>query len=124
MPSGLLRALRLALIGVTATPILLALAATPAGALYVWLMTGLSPIAQLRQGGFGVLVMWPTIGILFAGLHVAAAFMMEPRGPWGIVGVTACLLALWVIAKRRGCARGGAAPRRVTPEEAGGRTRR
>jgi len=73
-----------------------------AGALYIWAITGVSPVAQASDAGLASLVAW-SLGGLFAGLHVAGAFLLErPYGPWGIAAVTLCLVALWVLALRRG----------------------
>jgi hypothetical protein len=100
--NGLVRSLRLAALGVAGSLALLVLVAVPAGALYVWFMTGASPVAQVHEGGWAVLLFWPIVGALFAGLHIAGALMAErPNGAWGVAGVTLCLLALWVLAMRR-----------------------
>ncbi len=70
----------------------------------MWLTTGLSPLTQVREGGWpAVLVMWPIVGSLFAGIHVFGAFLEGgAQGRAGIAGITFGLLALWVLALRRG----------------------
>jgi len=70
------------------------------GMFYVWLMTGLSPAVQVREGGFAIVVAW-LLGGLFAGVHLAAAFFLERNGPWGIAGITVCLVILWTLGIRR-----------------------
>ena len=95
------RWLRLAALGVAGWAALVVLTMLSVGALYIWVMTGTSPVAQVRDAGLASLVFW-SLGGLFAGLHIAGAFLMErPYGPWGVAGVTLCLVALWVFASRR-----------------------
>jgi hypothetical protein len=78
------------------------LASFAAGALYMWFGGGPSPIDQVRELGFGALVVWPVLAA-FGMVEVAAAFVMErPWGPWAIAGITLCLFALWALALRRG----------------------
>ena len=94
--------LRLAALGIVGWVVLFGLTVSTLGSLYIWLMTGLSPISQVRDAGLASLVAWP-LGALFAALQVAGAFLVErPYGPWGIVGATLGLLGLWVLALRRG----------------------
>lgn len=71
------------------------------GVFYIWLMTGLTPQVQVREGGVDIVVAW-LLGGLFAGLHLAGIFFLERSGPWGIAGITLCLLVLWILAVRRG----------------------
>jgi hypothetical protein len=74
------------------------------GPLYVWLTTGVSPLIQVREGGWPVVfVIWPIVGSLFATMHVFAAFVEGGvRARAGIAGITVCLCALWLLALRRG----------------------
>jgi hypothetical protein len=70
------------------------------GVFYIWFMVGLSPLVQVRDGGLGIVVGW-LLGGLFAAFHLAAAFFLERNGPWGIAGITLCLLILWIVGIRR-----------------------
>lgn len=70
------------------------------GVFYIWLMTGLSPSLQVREGGFGIVVGW-LLGGLFAAFHLVAAFLMERNGRLGIASITLCLLILWIFGAHR-----------------------
>jgi hypothetical protein len=96
--------LRLAVCGLVGLPAVVFSVALPIGAVYVWLTTGLSPLTQVREGGWrAVLVMWPIVGSLFASIHVFGAFLEGgAQGRAAIASITICLLALWVLALRRG----------------------
>jgi hypothetical protein len=117
------RCLRLSAFGVAGTAVLAYGVALPSGAAYAWLMTGYSPVTQLREAGLVVLVSWPVLGVVFGWLHVAGTFMLEPQGPWGMAGVTVCLAVLWGIAMRRGRAYRHTVLKGHEAESAGGRTR-
>jgi hypothetical protein len=119
----LVRWVLLCALGFVGTALLLFTAAMPSGAAYSWLMTGSSPIEQVREGGIVVLVFWPVIGVFFAWVHVAGAFMSEPSGPWGVAGVTPCLAALWGIAMGRGKAYRHTVVNERPAEATSGRTR-
>ncbi len=100
--SRLERCVRLAALGIVGWAILLAIITASTGALYIWVMTGASPIEQVRDGGLAILWAWPILA-LFGALQVAGAFLIEsPYGPWAIAGITLCLLALWILGLRRG----------------------
>ena len=92
--------LRRAVLGLAGSLTLLLFVTLSTGVFYIWLMTGLPPDAQIRRGGLGIVEAW-LLGGLFGGLHLAGAFLLEPYGPWGIVGITSCLLTLWVVSLRR-----------------------
>lgn len=100
-PNPRARWLRQAVVGLAGWITLLLLATLSMGVFYIWLMTGLAPDAQVREGGLGIVMGW-LLGGVFGGLQLAAAFLLERYGHWGIVGITLCLLALWVLAVRRG----------------------
>jgi hypothetical protein len=95
------RWLRPAVLGLAGWITLLVLATLSMGVMYIWLMTGLAPDAQVRQGGLAIVMGW-LLGGVFGGVHLAAAFLLERYGHWGIAGITLCLLLLWVLAVRRG----------------------
>ena len=94
------RWLRAALLGFIVSVSLLLVITMFMGVLYVWLMTGFSPAFQVREGGFRIVVAW-LLGGLFAAFHLAGAFLLERNGPWGIAGITLCLLILWTVGVRR-----------------------
>ncbi len=99
----LMRLTRLALFGLVGMTIAILSLSIVGGAIYVWLTTGLTPLAQVREGGVTVLVMWPLVGLAFAPIHVFGAFVEGGvSARVGMLGITGLLVALWVLALRRG----------------------
>lgn len=101
---GLTRIARLSVAAIVGLALLIFAVAPPIGAVYVWLTTGLSPLAQVREGGtLAAFVMWPIVGLAFTPIHVLGA-SVEGGGEArvAVAAVTGCLAAPWVLALHRG----------------------
>jgi hypothetical protein len=94
------RWLRCAVLGLVGSITLLLSIVLFMGVFYIWFMTGFSPTFQVRERGFRMVLAW-LFGGLFAAFQLAAAFVLERNGPWGIAGITLCLLILWMLGLRR-----------------------
>jgi len=90
--------------GLAGTIGLVFIVSTLAGMATLWMETGANPWSQVQDLGIvSALVTWPLIGLWFAGAELIVAFFTSGTlGRIGIIGITACLLALWVVALRRG----------------------
>jgi hypothetical protein len=120
--SEAVRHLQLIILGLGAWVAVIGLGVLTLGPLYIWLMSGLSPVAQVREGGLTVVLLWP-FGAVFGGLEFVHAWMERPYGPWGVAAITLCLLILWGLALTRSRAYRHAAMVPDLKVEAGGRTR-
>jgi hypothetical protein len=89
--------------GLAGTTGLVLVSSTLAGIGFVWMEMGADPWSQVGDlGGVSAVLTWPLIGAVFVGSELMPAFFTSgTAGHMGVIGITACLLVLWVVAQRR-----------------------
>ncbi len=96
------RSFQLLIVGLVGTAGLALVSSTLAGIGLLWIEEGANPWSQVQDMGVSSLVIWPILGLWFVGGELVGAILASgTAGYVGIMGTTACLLALWVTAQRR-----------------------